>query len=196
MILFSGYLVLKAVNWWQHWCPICVSVFLCSDPKLARKYETKHWSRSSKIINWSADSFQINHVTSISWHMSPRYGHGYWSVAILFWQLSIDHIVNVQCKRCGLVKTPLRHPSFPFDSLPYPPVQSVDAYVRSGNHVTTKRKEVDHNLWVWGSVPRALLSRRSPAIISRITISGSRKSYCSTLGTVLRQKSRIMTSFT
>ena len=62
----------------QHWCPICVSIFLCSDPKLARKYETEHWSRSSKIINWSADSFQINHVTSMSWHMSPRYGH--WSL--------------------------------------------------------------------------------------------------------------------
>ena len=45
---------------------------------------------------------------------------GYWSVAILFWQLSIDHIVNVQCKRCGLGKTCLRHPSLPFDSLPYP----------------------------------------------------------------------------
>ena len=45
---------------------------------------------------------------------------GYWSVAILFWQLSIDHIVNVQCKRCGLGKTRQRHPSLPFDSLPYP----------------------------------------------------------------------------
>ena len=45
---------------------------------------------------------------------------GYWSVAILFWQLSIDHIVNVLYKRCGHAKTPLRHPSLPFDSLPYP----------------------------------------------------------------------------
>ena len=44
----------------------------------------------------------------------------YWSVAILFWQLSIDHIVNVQYKRCGFAKTRLRHPSLPFDSLPYP----------------------------------------------------------------------------
>ena len=73
VILVSGYLVLTAVDGSQHWC---VSVFPCSDPKLARKYETEHWSRSSKIINWSADSFQINHVTSMSWHMSPRYGHG------------------------------------------------------------------------------------------------------------------------
>ena len=44
----------------------------------------------------------------------------YWSVAILFWQLSIDHIVNGQCKRCGFAKTCLRHPSLPFDSLPCP----------------------------------------------------------------------------
>ena len=63
--------------------------------------------------------FQINHVTSMSWHMSHMV-MGYWSVAILFWQLSIDHIVNVLYKRCGLVKTSLRHPSLPFDSLPYP----------------------------------------------------------------------------
>ena len=117
VILVSGYLVLIAVNGSQHWL---VSVFLCSDPKLARKYETEHWSRSSKIINWSADSFQINHVTSMSWHMTRDMVMGYWSVAILFWQLSIDHIVNVQCKRCGLGKTRLRLPSLPFDSLPYP----------------------------------------------------------------------------
>ena len=76
VILVSGYLVLTAVNWSQHWCPICVSVFLCSDPKLAEKYEIEHWSRSSKTINWSADSFQINHITSMTWHISLRYGHG------------------------------------------------------------------------------------------------------------------------
>ena len=44
---------------------------------------------------------------------------GHWSVAILFWQLSMDHIVNVQCKRCGLAKIRLRYRSLPFDSLPY-----------------------------------------------------------------------------
>ena len=68
VILVSGYPVLTAVNWSQHWCPICAL-------KQARKYEIEHWSRSSKTINWSADSFQINHVTSMSWHMSQRYGH-------------------------------------------------------------------------------------------------------------------------
>ena len=91
----------------------------------------------------------------------------YWSVAIPFWQLSIDHIVNGQCKRRGFAKTRLRHPSLPFDSLPYPTrtiCRRVRTYVRSVSHVTTKRKEVDHILWVWGSVPRALRARGSPAI--------------------------------
>ena len=83
---------------------------------------------------------------------------GYWSVAILFGQLSIDHIV---------AKTRLRHPFLPFDSLPYPTRtirRPVRMYVRSVNHVKTNGKEVDHNLWVWGSVPRALRARWSPAI--------------------------------
>ena len=31
----------------------------------------------------------------------------------------MDHIVNVQCKRCGLAKIRLRYRSLPFDSLPY-----------------------------------------------------------------------------
>ena len=94
---------------------------------------------------------------------------GYWSVAILFWQLSIDHIVNVLYKRWGLAKTRLRHPSLPFDSLPYPTrtiCRRVRTYVRSFNQVTTNRKEVDHIPWVWGSVTRALRARGSPAINS------------------------------
>ena len=69
---------------------------------------------------------------------------GYWSVAIV----AIDRIVNVLNKRCGLAKTRLRHPSLPFDSLPYP-TRTIcrRTYVRSFNHVktmTTKRKEADH----------------------------------------------------
>ena len=49
-------------------------------------------------------------------------------------QLSIDHIVNVLYKRCGLAKTRLRHPSLPFDSLPYPThtiCRRVRTYARS-----------------------------------------------------------------
>ena len=134
VILVSGYLVLTAVNWSQHWCPICVSVFLCSDPKLAKKYEIEHCSRSSKTINWSADSFQINHVTRWVDTWARDMVMWYWSMAILFWQLSIDHFGNVQYTRCGLAKTRLRHPSLPFDSLSYPTLticRRVRTYARS-----------------------------------------------------------------
>ena len=55
-------------------------------------------------------------------------------------------------KRCGPAKTRLRHPSLPFDSLPYP-TRTIRRRVRSVSHVTTKGKEVDHNLWVWGLCP-------------------------------------------
>ena len=72
--------------------------------------------------------------------------------------------MNVQCKRCGLAKTRLRHPSLPFDSLPYP-TRTIRRRVRSVSHVTTKGKEVDHNLWVWGLCPTR--ASRSPAIISK-----------------------------
>ena len=58
---------------------------------------------------------------------------GYWSVAILFWQLSIDHIVNVLKSYIKDVDLP-RHawdtPPFLLIVFPTPPVQSVDAYVR------------------------------------------------------------------
>ena len=121
VILVSRYLVLTAVNWSQHWCPICVSVFLCSDPKLAKKYEIEHCSRYSKTINWSADSFQINHVTSMSWHISLRYGHmllvsGYPVLAAVNWPFGECLIY----KMCTCQETRLRHPSIPFGSLPYP----------------------------------------------------------------------------
>ena len=43
VILVSGYPVLTAVNWSQHWCAICVQYqFLCA-PKLARKCKIEHW---------------------------------------------------------------------------------------------------------------------------------------------------------
>ena len=134
------------------WRPaICVLYQFSCAPKLARKYEIELWSQSSKTINWSADSFQINHVTRWVDTWARDMVMWYWSVAILFWQLFIDHIVKVQYKRCGFAKTRLRHPSLPFDSLPYP-TRTICRRVRSVNHVTTKRKEVDHILWVWGSV--------------------------------------------
>ena len=119
---------------------------------------------------------------------------GYWSVAILFWQLSIDHIVTVQCKRCGFGKTRLRHRSLPFDSLPYP-TRTIRRRVRSVNHVTTKGKEVDQNLWVWGSVPRALRARGSLAIIAcdHLPVSKMPKTRRKSEENRLFQKTRIQT---
>ena len=151
VILVSGYPVLTAVNWSQHWCPICVHYQFSCASKLARKCGIEHWSRSSKPINWSADSFQINHVTSMSWDISPQYGHV--TLAILFWQLSIDHIMNVQYKRCGLPKTRQRHPSLPFDSLPYPPVQSVDACAWSITRQPNKKRSII--FYVYGALSHA-----------------------------------------
>ena len=123
VILVSGYPVLTAVNWSKHWCPICVHYQFSCAPKLARKSEIEHWPRSSKTINWSADSFRINHVTSMSWHMSPQYGRrilvsGYPVLTAVSWLYCECPVLEYE--RYGLAKTHLRHPSLPFDSLPYP----------------------------------------------------------------------------
>ena len=112
VILVSGYPVLTAVNWSKHWCPICVHYQFSCAPKLAKKYEIEHCSRSSKTINWSADSFQINHVTSMSWHMSPRYVHvipvsGYLVLTAVSWPYCECPMLKMWFE-----KTRLRHPSF------------------------------------------------------------------------------------
>ena len=97
----------------------------------------------------------------MSWHMSPRYGH-----RILVSGYSVFTAVNWPYFECPILKSYIKAvdtPPFLLIVSPTPPVQSVDAYVRSVNHVTTKRKEVDHIPWVWGSVPRARFARGSPA---------------------------------
>ena len=74
-------------------------------------------------------------ITSLQW--VDTWAHdmviGYWSVAILFWQLSIDHIDNVLYKRWGLAKTtpvtPL--PSFWQSPLPHPYNMLTRTYVRT-----------------------------------------------------------------
>ena len=43
VILVSGYPVLTAVNWSQHWCAICVQYQSSCAPKLAGKCEIEHW---------------------------------------------------------------------------------------------------------------------------------------------------------
>ena len=58
----------------------------------------------------------------------------YWLVAILFWQLSINHIENAYIKDEGLQRHRLRHPSLPFVSLSYPTrtiCKRVRTYVRT-----------------------------------------------------------------
>ena len=127
--LVSRYPVLTVVNWSQHWC------------KLAKKYEIEHWSRSSKTINWSANSFQINHVTSMSRHMSPWYGH-----VILVSGYPVLKAVNWPYCECSILKMWIlsrhsRHtPLFILIVSPTPPVQS--AYVPTlgqSNDNQTKR---------------------------------------------------------
>ena len=122
-------------NWSQHWCPICVHYQFSCALKLARKYEIEHWSRSSKTINWSADSFQINHVTSMSWHMSPRYGHGilvsgYPVLTAVNWPYCECPILKSYIKDVDLPKHAWDTPPFLLIVSPTPPVQSVDAYAR------------------------------------------------------------------
>ena len=126
------------------WRPVPVITTLMSDvqyvciincaPKLARKYEIEHWSRSSKTCSWSADSFQINHFTSMSWHMSPRYGHvilisGYPVLTAVNWPYCEKWMSNIKDVR--LPRHAWDTPSFHLIVSPTPPVQSVDVYARS-----------------------------------------------------------------
>ena len=131
VILVSGYPLLTAVDWSQHWCPICVHYQFSCALKLARKFEIEHWSRSSKAINWSADSFhktcqvdELTHDPAIwSWDT------GQWLSCFNSCQLTIlwlSYIKDVDFPR-HTWDTP------PFFSIasPTPPVQSVDVYVRT-----------------------------------------------------------------
>ena len=43
VILISGYPILTAVNWSQHWCTMCGQYQSSCAPKLARKCEIEHW---------------------------------------------------------------------------------------------------------------------------------------------------------
>ena len=43
VIMVSGYPVLTAVNWSQHWCTICVQYQFSCATKPARKCEIEHW---------------------------------------------------------------------------------------------------------------------------------------------------------
>ena len=91
---------------------------------------------------------------------------GYWSVAILFWQLSIDHLVNVLYKRWALAKTRLRHHSLPFDSLPYPTrtiCRRVRTYARSITwQPSEKRLTIFHE---YGALSNARFARAGAPVM-------------------------------
>ena len=161
-ILVSGYLVLTAVNWSKHWCPICVQYqFSC---KLESMRLNIYCSRFSKTINKSRHLNELTHEHTIwSWDT------GQWLTCFDSCQLTILWMSYI--KDGDMPRHAWDTPPFLLIASPTLPVQSVDAcvrmyvrtYVRSVNHVTTKRKEFDHIPWVWGSVPRALRARGSPA---------------------------------
>ena len=116
---------------------------------------------SGQLPNKSRHLDELTHEPSI-W----QYDTGQWLACFDSCQLTILWMANV--KDVDLPRHAWETPLFLLIVSPTLPVQSVDAYVRtyvrSVIHVTTKRKEADHILWVWGSVPRALRARRSPAI--------------------------------
>ena len=81
----------------------CVHYQFSCAPKLAKKYEIEHGSRSSKTINWLCGQLEnkSHHLDQLTYEPAIwSWDTGQW-LAILFWQLSIDHIVNVLHKRCG-----------------------------------------------------------------------------------------------
>ena len=132
VILVSGYPVLTAFNWSQHRCPIWVHYQFSCVLKLARKYEIEHWSWSSKTINLSAESFQINHVTSMSLHIGLQYCR-----VILVSGNPVLTAVNWPFSECPIY-TDVDLPRHDWDTppsllivSPTPPLQSVDAYVRT-----------------------------------------------------------------
>ena len=93
---------------------------------------------------------------------------GQWLSCFDSCQLTILWMSNV--KDVDLPRHAWDTPPFLLIVSPTLPVQSVEeyvrTYVRSVSHVTTKRKDVDHILSVWGSLPRALCARGSPTIRS------------------------------
>ena len=157
VILVSGYPFLTAVNCSQHWRPICVH---CQFPVLSNLLESMRLNIdrdlvSGQLPNKSRHLDELTHIPAI-WSCDT----GQWLSCFDSCQLTILRMSNIQD-----VDLPRHAWDTPPSSLlvsPTPPLQSVDAYVRSVNHVTTKRKEIDHILWVWGSIPRA---RGAPAKI-------------------------------
>ena len=138
VILVSGNPVLTAVNWSKHRCPICVHYqFSCKLESMRLKIVRDLVKQLTGHLN------ELTHEPTIwSWDT------GQWLSCFDSCQLTILWMSNV--KDVDLARHAWDTPPFLLIVSPTPPVQSV----RSFNHVTTKGKEVDHNLWVWSSVPR------------------------------------------
>ena len=113
---------------------------------------------SGQLPNKSRHLDELTHEPSI-WQCDT----GQWLSCFDSCHLTILWMASV--KDVDLPRHAWDTPPFLLIVSPTLPVQSVETYVRtyvrSLSHVTTKRKEVDHILWVWDSVPRA---RESPAI--------------------------------
>ena len=100
-------------------------------------------------------SFKFLFVTNFYFHFSFSpwrrfvFKPKYWAIClnIYCFVLSFCLLLHRLAVRISL----LFYIFLPFDSLPYPTL-TICRRVRSVNHVTTKRKEIDHILWVWGSV--------------------------------------------
>ena len=126
VVLVSGYPVLTAVNWSQHWCSICVHCQFSCAPKLARKYEIKHL-----VKQLTGQQTATKWITSSQWvdRRARDMVMWYWSVAILFWQLSLTILWMSSTKDVDLPRHAWDTPPFLLIVSPTPPVQSVDAYV-------------------------------------------------------------------
>ena len=104
----------------------------------------------------------------MSWHMTPRYGH-----VILVSGYPVLTAVNVQYTRCRLAKTRLRHPSLPFDSLPYPTLticRRVRTYARSITwQPNENRLTIFHE---YGALSRAWEPALNNFLSSKTTLNG------------------------
>ena len=142
--------------------------------KLAGKYEIEHWSLPSKTVNWSADNFQINHVTSMSWHRSLRYGH-----VILLSGYPVLTAVNWPFCECAIIQD-VDLPRHAWDALssllivsPTPPLQSVDACAPSIPWQPNEKRLTI--FYEYGALSHARFARMSPAIEMIMYITQSKK---------------------
>ena len=122
-----------------------LSVFLCS--QLAKKYEIEHCSRSSKTINWSADRFQVNRDELT--HEPALWSWDTGQLLSCFDSCQLNILWMFYIKDVDLPRHAGDTPPFLLIVSPTPPIRRRGpTHIRSVNHVTTKRKEVDH-------IPRA-----------------------------------------